>query len=165
MTQGRRYPEGLVCPVEGCTSPAKLLGFCRFHYMRFRSNTRLDKPFGTRDGEFSNCYPKAAGTGSRKRLHVAIAEKALGKPLPLGAEVHHVDEVKSHNWNSNLVICQSHAYHSLLHLRARILKAGGDPNTQRICSHCKQLLDISDITASNQCRACKNKMARDRQHG
>jgi hypothetical protein len=38
---------------------------------------------------------------------VLIAEKVLGKPLPEGAHVHHVNEIKDDNRNSNLVICQS----------------------------------------------------------
>ncbi len=69
--------------------------------------------------------------------HVVIAEKALGKALPVGACVHHVDENKHNNANSNLVICQSHAYHFMLHVRARTLRAGGDPDTQKICGRCK----------------------------
>jgi len=69
--------------------------------------------------------------------HVLIAERALGKPLPDGAEVHHADGIWSNNANSNLVICQDKAYHKLLHVRARVLKAGGNPNTQRICTTCR----------------------------
>ena len=113
----------------------------------------MDKPEGAniRDGKYINCYPKQNG----KRLHVTIAEGALGHSLPVGAEVHHVDENKSNNRNSNLVICQDHAYHSLLHVRARVLRAGGDPNTQRICADCKRLVSIRLIVTLNQCRNCK----------
>jgi DNA-binding MarR family transcriptional regulator len=77
--------------------------------------------------------------------HREIAEKALGKPLPEGAEVHHIDGTKRNNANRNLVICQDRAYHALLHVRARVVRAGGDPNTQRLCGRCKQLKPLSEF--------------------
>jgi hypothetical protein len=97
-----------------------------------------------------------------KRHHVVVAEKALGKPLPKGAEVHHVDGVKWNNAPSNLVLCQSHAYHLLLHARARVVKAGGNPNTQRLCCHCKQLWVIENLlsTRRNQCPRCSSSRQR-----
>lgn len=98
----------------------------------------------------------------KRRAHVVIAERALGKPLPVGAEVHHVDEDVKNNRHSNLVICQDHAYHRLLHARRRIVLAGGDPNTQRICSDCRQLRPVQQFSKRNngrwpvnQCRVCR----------
>lgn len=70
-----------------------------------------------------------------KRIHVLKAEAALGKPLPEHAQVHHVDLTKS--TESVLVICENDAYHKLLHVRTRIVKAGGNPNTDSWCSSCK----------------------------
>lgn len=64
-----------------------------------------------------------------------IAEAVLGKPLPPGAEVHHVDEDPFNNKSSNLVICEDRAYHWLLHQRMRALKACGHVNW-RPCSIC-----------------------------
>ena len=69
--------------------------------------------------------------------HILIAEKALGRCLPVGTEVHHVDENTSRNVNNNLVICQDHAYHHLLHQRTRSYRASGDPNARK-CRYCKQ---------------------------
>ena len=98
-----------------------------------------------------------------QREHVAVAERALGKPLPRGAEVHHVDGDKRNNACRNLVICQDHAYHCLLEIRARVLVAGGDPNRERLCADCKRLVPMSDFAPAprridgiaNQCRPCK----------
>jgi hypothetical protein len=60
--------------------------------------------------------------------HVHIAERALGKELPKGAEVHHVDGNGRNNANRNLVICQDASYHRLLHRRAKALRELGDAN-------------------------------------
>jgi hypothetical protein len=85
-------------------------------------------------------YDSRKGSKGNIPTHIAIAERALGKPLPPNAEVHHVDENKLNNQKNNLVICQDHSYHRLLHVRTRVLKIGGDPNTQKICCECKQLI-------------------------
>jgi len=68
-------------------------------------------------------------------LHVEVAEAALGKPLPVGAEVHHVNGNPADNRNSNLVICPNHEYHSLLHQRETALIITGNANLRscRIC--------------------------------
>lgn len=55
--------------------------------------------------------------------HVLIAEKALGRPLPPGAEVHHFNGNKTDNRAQNLVICESRAYHFLLHRLQRLAGA------------------------------------------
>src|SRR3990167_9989532 len=61
-------------------------------------------------------------TGKSKAIHILVAEKALGRPLPEGVEVHHHDENRQNNSNSNLVICQDVAYHRLLHVIMRVLR-------------------------------------------
>lgn len=65
------------------------------------------------------------------------AELALGKPLPLGAEVHHV-----HDRADTLVICQDREYHLLLHARMR---ARGQPSDHaaRISSY--RVIDLRGI--------------------
>lgn len=68
-------------------------------------------------------------------LHRQRAERALGKPLPPGALVHHADGTTGDH--APLVICPDDAYHMLLHRRMRIKAAGGNPNTDLICSKCK----------------------------
>lgn len=94
--------------------------------------------------------------------HILIAEKAIGKILRSGVEIHHVNEVRGDNGNANLVVCENHAYHHLLHRRMRILKAGGNPNTDKLCSDCKRVypkgLFYSDRTKYDgltaKCKAC-----------
>jgi hypothetical protein len=67
--------------------------------------------------------------------HVRVASAALGKGLPPGSEVHHVNGVRDDNRNCNLVVCQDVAYHRLLHARLRALQACGNP-VWRPCSFC-----------------------------
>lgn len=95
--------------------------------------------------------------------HIAIAEKALGRPLPHGAQVHHVDENKRNNARANLVICQDNAYHALLHVRAKVVRAGGNPNTEALCCRCLQIKPRADFNNRNRgngimnyCRVCQS---------
>lgn len=57
------------------------------------------------------------------REHVLVVEKALGKYLPQGSEIHHVNGNGLDNRNFNLVLCQDRSYHFLLHKRKRQLLA------------------------------------------
>ena len=63
-------------------------------------------------------HPRATSTGYVLE-HRVIAERALGKFLPVDAIVHHVNGNGHDNRPRNLVICENIAYHSLLHARAR----------------------------------------------
>lgn len=83
-------------------------------------------------------HPRA-DSGGFVMEHVLIAERALGRYLERRHPVHHVDGNPSNNDPTNLVICEDAAYHRLLHARQRILDAGGDPITQKICYTCKEL--------------------------
>lgn len=91
------------------------------------------------------------GRGKFKYQHVVIAEKVLGKKLPKGAQVHHVDCVPSNNENKNLVICQDQTYHRLLHRRTRALEECGNPNFLR-CSYCR-CYDDPSVLKSNGMRS------------
>jgi hypothetical protein len=67
--------------------------------------------------------------------HVLVASRALGKPLPAGAHVHHVNGDRGDNRAQNLVVCQDTAYHGLLHQRTRALQECGHADWRR-CVHC-----------------------------
>lgn len=76
--------------------------------------------------------------GGRTKLeHILVAERALGKALPPGVQVHHWDRDRSNNAPVNLVICPDQAYHRLLHRRADAIEACGNANWM-LCRLCKQ---------------------------
>ncbi len=97
-----------------------------------------------------------------KATHRLRAERALGKPLPPGAIVHHADG--SRDENAPLVICPDQAYHRLLHIRMKVKAAGGNPNTDRVCTKCRLAKPFSAFGRSHcfndgvlkTCKACHN---------
>lgn len=94
-------------------------------------------------------HPKAHS--GRVSEHVLVAEAALGRWLPAGAEVHHVDGNPSNNAPSNLVICQDAAYHLLLHKRMRALAACGHADW-RPCCRCGAYDAPSRMSSSGKVR-------------
>lgn len=70
-------------------------------------------------------------------LNRLMAEKALGKELPKGVIVHHIDENTGNDLGNNLVICEDKKYHRLLHLRTNAIR-NGKPANFRKCRFCKQ---------------------------
>lgn len=86
--------------------------------------------------------------------HILMAEDAIGKPLPLGSEVHHRNEIKSDNRNDNFIICQDHSYHMLIHARTVAFRATGDPNLRQ-CTICKSWgCDVEKVRSCNVHRVC-----------
>ncbi len=80
----------------------------------------------------------------QKMEHVIVAEKVLGKPLPKGTEIHHIDGNKKNNDTRNLVVCPTHAYHSLLHMRTRALETCNHPDWIK-CKFCKKYDDPKNL--------------------
>lgn len=80
-----------------------------------------------------------------------VAERALGRKLPSGAQVHHVNEIKTDNRPDNLVICPDAKYHRLLHVRQRIMDLGGNPNTDKYCSGCKKCVSKTMFGNNKYC--------------
>lgn len=134
------------CTIDGCARVVEGRGLCRMHYHRWYKygdplTLRHASP-GTRGGIGTSGYQQTKG----KNVHVTIAEEALGRPLPHGAQVHHVDYDKLNNARSNLVICHSLSYHRLLHLRTDARNACGRPDWRR-CKFCKQYDDPAGMYA------------------
>jgi len=69
--------------------------------------------------------------------HITVAENAIGRTLPVGAVVHHVNGDGLDNRPENLVILQSKSEHNILHRRERALDATGDPDALK-CVYCKE---------------------------
>lgn len=96
------------------------------------------------------------------REHVLMAEKALGKPLPQGAIVHHVNGREADNTRGNHVICQDRAYHKLLHQRTRAFNACGHANWRK-CRYCKRYSHPDKVTISGTAayhKSCRNEKQR-----
>lgn len=137
----RLKPKAIApCSVFGCGTAAHARGLCNLHYKRWQIHgdplTRTIREAGEGTPHIDG-YWMLTINGESKLRHVHIAELALGRPLPNGAQVHHVDQDRSNDRNDNLVICPSFAYHKLLHTRQAALDACGNMNWRK-CWICKQ---------------------------
>lgn len=91
-------------------------------------------------------HPRAYRGGYVRRA-LLIVEKALGKYLPMKAEIHHFNKVRNDDSHQNLVVCQDRAYHRLLHVRQEAV-AAGFPATWRTCCFCKKYDTPENLTKS-----------------
>lgn len=107
-------------------------------------------------------HPRA-DANSRVPEHVLVAERVLGKFLPLGAVIHHTDKCNtSDNSPGNLVICQDQSYHNLLHARMEALEACGNADWRK-CWICKDYDDVLNLVQSGTSRFhqhCRNAYCR-----
>ena len=128
------------CSVDKCIGQVRANGYCNKHYHKV-------KKYGNPLAGYEEKLPKGSGSynalgykrffinGKEKLEHILIAEKALGKPLPKGAVVHHVNGNPSDNRPENLVICPNQSYHKLIHKRQDAFNATGHPDWVR-CMRC-----------------------------
>ena len=89
---------------------------------------------------------KRASSNGYVREHIIIAEKALGKELPVGSQIHHMGDTGD---NSKIVICENQEYHYLIHARQAAMEVCGDPN-KRKCKFCKEY----DFIENMYCKQC-----------
>lgn len=95
--------------------------------------------------------------GKYVQEHILIAEKALGRKLSRKHPVHHHDENRTNNANSNLVICQSRGYHNLLHARMNCIRDGVNPNSEKRCMSCQT---VKPLTSFHKGKSSNGKMSR-----
>lgn len=76
--------------------------------------------------------------------HIILAEKALGRHLPDGVEVHHANLIRGQNRGGNLVICQDASYHRLVHRRTAAFRACGHADWRK-CKHCRQYGSVDSL--------------------
>lgn len=141
----------MICSADGCEKAAICKGFCNVHYLRWYRTGQTDRKMQNWHGgsyRHEQGYIRVYVGGNKYKMeHVLIAEKALGRELPPGAVVHHVNGDSGDNktpWN--LVVCPDQDYHLLLHRRARALgyeppNGFGKANKPRRKSRAKKRLE------------------------
>lgn len=117
-----RKQEG-PCGALGCGKIIEKGAFCTKHYnqwVKTGSPYRTIAEPGTWQKNVINGYVSGTIDGERVYEHRFLAEKALGRPLPEKAEIHHMNGNKADNHSYlNLIICPDRAYHMLLEKRTK----------------------------------------------
>lgn len=124
------------------------------HSSRGRNNPRWNGGKRIRSDGYAYIWLPGHPRANRNYVmeHILVAEKAFGRPLPDGVEVHHVDEIRNNNKNKNLVICENGAYHKFLHARIRAYRACGHAHWKK-CIHCKQWDNPENLSINCQGKA------------
>lgn len=124
MRNYRNGREYIQCSAPGCNAvTSSLSGLCTPHYKAkwyLDSVGRTEKIVRTSLGRWIhkiNGYVMVKERGYLEYEHRLLAEKALGKPLPEGAVVHHMGAPDDNHGFFKLVICPDQDYHLLLHRR------------------------------------------------
>lgn len=125
ISPGSLKPHERECIVEGCVNPSTTrTAYCLPHYKQqwyLKSVGRTELKERTSQEMWIHKitgYVMIKVKGELVYEHRHLAEKALGRPLPKGAVVHHTGARCDNHGFFKLVICPNQAYHSLLHARA-----------------------------------------------
>lgn len=123
-----------ICSIEGCGKTHESRGYCKEHYQQWY---RYGDPLARFRAKRGSGWTSRQGYkfNGAKQEHISAAEKAIGKPLPSGAVVHHLDGNPSNNDSGNLLVCPSQAYHRLIHQREDAFDACGNAG-HRKCVRC-----------------------------
>ena len=120
--------------------------FIRGHHSKFQFRESAARWNGGKSKRstgyvFIHCpgHPRGDSNGYVQE-HILIVEAALGKSLPRHAEVHHLNEIRCDNQNSNLIVCEDRGYHRLLHQRRDAQVACGNVDWRK-CPFCKSYDD------------------------
>lgn len=140
---------GKTCSVDGCSKQATGRMMCQMHYRRWRLYGDVGCAESTRRKFGEGCfradgYHIVSDNNRSTLVHRIIVEKAIGKKLPSGSVIHHVDGNPSNNENTNLVVCPNDAYHVLLHTREKALNECGNANWRR-CGYCRKYDDPANL--------------------
>jgi hypothetical protein len=116
------------CSVEGCDRLQMSNGFCQLHHGRWFRHGDTDSlipNYGVKRRLHEQGYIMIWDGKKYVMEHVLLAEQALGRKLPPGAVVHHMNEDPADNLTPlNLVICPDQAYHLLIHRLMKAAKVG-----------------------------------------
>lgn len=118
---GREYVK---CSIEDCNeTTSSKHGLCTPHYKhRWYLNStgqesKIERTSNERWINIVSGYVMVKVKGKLVYEHRVLAEKALGKPLPKGAIIHHTSACDDNHGFCKLVICPSQEYHMLIHKR------------------------------------------------
>lgn len=118
-TQPKGSRKNSKCSVDDCSNPVHANCLCNKHWQRQYHHGSTNPRRGENG---SGClhhtgYIYMKINGERVAQHRLVAEKALGKRLPKGSVVHHLNGNKADNRPCNLIVCPNEAYHNLIHTR------------------------------------------------
>ena len=154
-----------ICSFDGCLKNVFCKNLCNSHYQKqLLYGTPKGNPIISKGHIDDLGYKKISVNGENIREHILVAERALGKKLPKGSVIHHVNEIKTDNRGENLVICPNEAYHQILHRRQRALNESGNAN-KRQCTFCKKWdlepeININKANSSSFHNSCRNEKRR-----
>jgi DNA-directed RNA polymerase subunit RPC12/RpoP len=107
---------------------------------------------------------KIIANSRKTRPHVHVIERIIGHRISNKTVIHHINGDKKDNRPENLFICENQAHHLRIHAAKRIIDAGGNPDTDKICSRCKIVKPKSDFHIAKRadgyrcyCKSCQSK--------